>query len=104
MKNKNPDYKLLFTTGQEKYVFKFKFAKKNNIKPYVFQFQLVFKKEYYDDIFKQYDIKVIRVNIMGIKIIKKNSMLKTLYWNLIIRFFLNINFKSIHLINLVICG
>ena len=88
--------------GAEKYVFEIcKFAKENNIKPYVL-IPNSLKKEYYDDIFKQYDIKVIRVNIMGLKTSLKKLQLKTLYWNLIIRYFLNINFKSIHLINLVI--
>ena len=63
--------------GAEKYVFEIcKFAKENNIKPYVL-IPNSLKKEYYDDIFKQYDIKVIRVNIMGLKTSLKKLQLKT---------------------------
>ena len=62
--------------GAEKYVFEIcKFAKENNIKPYVL-IPNSLKKEYYDDIFKQYDIKVIRVNIMGLKTSLKKLQLK----------------------------
>lgn len=96
----------LILGGGEKLVFEIcMFAQKNNIKPIVVIANNL-NKEYYDDVFQQNKIQVIRI-ILGIKQALRNLLkhptfknLKCLYWNVIFRFFLPYYFQSVHLNNL----
>lgn len=86
--------------GAEKYLFEIcKFALSNNIKPTVV-IPDTDKTEYYDDILKQYDIKIVRVKIDRIKTLFKQGDFKALYWNFVFRYLAGKLYKTLHIINL----
>jgi hypothetical protein len=79
-----------------------KFAKSNSLKPIIFVPNKL-EKEPYDEIYKANDIKVVKGRISFFKAVKdvlKFQTINTLYWYFILRFFLNIKFKTVHIINL----
>lgn len=85
--------------GGEKYVYELcKFAKDIGLQPYVL-IPLKYKKEYYDEFLEKENIKVIRVNIAGYKHLLTHMDLKGLYWNTLLRFFLEKKFRALHIVN-----
>ncbi|WP_413666214.1 hypothetical protein ACEN9X_16710 [Mucilaginibacter sp. Mucisp86] len=76
------------------------FAQKNNIEPTILILEN-YQKEYYDDIFKQKKIKVVRTRLTGIKNFRSPlRMCRSLYWSFKLKFFAGAIYESIHVIGL----
>ena len=90
--------------GAEKLVYEIcKFAKNSNIHPTVLiPYRL--EEEYYDQLLKKENVKVVRVHIIGIKKAFKTKNLKCIYWNILVRFGLRFKFNALHFINLNIAS
>ena len=87
--------------GAEKLIFELtNFCKKNNVKPTILILDN-FQNEHYDPIYKALNIRVVRTRIGKIKDFRNPlRMIKSLYWKLILRFFSNYFYESIHVIGL----
>lgn len=76
------------------------FAQQNNIDPTILILDN-YNKEYYDPIFKQKKIRVIRTRLSIIKNFRAPlNMLRSLYWSLKLKFFANNVYESVHVIGL----
>jgi hypothetical protein len=76
------------------------FSEKNNIKPVILILDS-YQPEHYDEVFKQKKIKVVRTRLQNIKHLREPiKMLKSIYWLIILKYFANTFFESIHLIGL----
>jgi hypothetical protein len=76
------------------------FAQKKGIEPTVLILEN-HNKEYYDSIFKQKKIKVIRTRLTGIKNFRSPlNMCRSLYWSLKLKFLANSIYDSVHIIGL----
>lgn len=87
--------------GAEKLIYELAaFAQKNNIKPTVLILEN-YQKEYYDDIFKQKRIKVVRTRLTAIKNFRSPiRMCRSLYWLFKLKFLANSIYDSVHVIGL----
>jgi hypothetical protein len=76
------------------------FSVKNGIEPVIMILDS-YLPEYYDEVFKQKKIKVVRTRLQHIKHLREPiKMLKSIYWLIILKYFANRLFDSIHLIGL----
>ena len=92
---------LLKIGGAEKLIFELTtFCRKNNVKPTILILDN-FQTEHYDSIYNSLNIKVVRTRIGEIKNFRAPMrMIKSLYWKLLLRYFANFFYKSIHVIGL----
>lgn len=87
--------------GAEKLVYELvSFAQKNNIEPTVLILEN-YQKEYYDDIFSQKNVKVVRTRLTGIKNLRSPlRMCRSLFWSFKLKFLANSIYDSVHVIGL----
>jgi hypothetical protein len=87
--------------GAEKLVYELAvFARKNNIAPTVLIVDN-YVKEYYDPIFKQKKIKVVRTRLSTIRNFRAPlKMLRSMYWSFRLKYFADSVYDSVHVIGL----
>ena len=87
--------------GAEKLIYELAaFAQKNNIVPEVLILDS-YEQQYYDQILKQNNVRVIRTRLQSIKHLRAPlKMFKSLYWSVKLRFFANKLYESVHVIGL----
>ncbi len=86
--------------GGEKYVYEIaKFAKQNSLKPIVV-IPYLKEEEYYDSMLKDIGVKVVRINLSRITSLFRNKMYYDAFWNIKLRYFGNLLYKRVHIINL----
>ncbi|WP_462267050.1 glycosyltransferase family protein [Mucilaginibacter sp.] len=87
--------------GAEKLIYELAiFSKKNDIKPTILILDS-YQAEYYDEVFKQKKIKVVRTRLQNIKHLRAPlKMFRSIYWSIILKYFANNIFNSIHIIGL----
>ncbi|MCA5004111.1 hypothetical protein [Sphingobacterium bovistauri] len=88
--------------GAEKYVFELtKFLVSHNIRP-IIVIPNRKDQEFYDRLFEEQKVKVLRVDVCSFKILLKNFDFRSIYWNILFRFLGNVFFTKVHFMNLVI--
>ena len=87
--------------GAEKLVYELAiFAQKENISATVLILDN-YQREYYDDLFKQKNINVIRTRLHKIKHFRAPfKMARSIYWSIKLKFFANKIYDSVHLMGL----
>ncbi|MBK0378207.1 glycosyltransferase family protein [Mucilaginibacter segetis] len=92
---------LLTIGGAEKLIYELVvFARQNNIEPTILILDN-YKVEYYDKIYKEIKVNVVRTRLHNIKHLRAPfKMLRSIYWVLLLKFFTNNFYESVHLMGL----